>query len=391
MAAPGDLLDGRYRLGPVLGRGGMADVHRAKDLVTGDDVAVKLLRAADPTTARWLDREQAALGRLDHPALVRLRATGTYDDRPYLVLDLIEGRSLADLLHDGPLTVGRTAELGALLADGLAHAHAAGVTHRDVKPANILVDGAGRPHLADFGIARLSAVTTATAAGFVIGTAAYLAPEQVRAEPVGPPADVYALGLVLIECMTGEQCFPGSFQEAATAHLARPPAVPAGLPPRLDQALTSATALDPSGRPPAAALAATLADLAAPAPTELHAPSPAAAATEVRSPTQFLPTEPEPYVRPARRRRRATMVAAGVGGLAGLTLALAAVRAGGSTPPSPSTTVPTAVAQSAAPPTSPPTTAVTTTTTPPPTSTTTTTVPHTPPTDPKGRGKKPKG
>ena len=92
-----------------------------------------------------------------------------------------------------------------------------------MKPANILVDGAGRPHLADFGIARLSAVTTATAAGFVIGTAAYLAPEQVRAEPVGPPADVYALGLVLIECMTGERCFPGSFQEAAMAHLAHPP------------------------------------------------------------------------------------------------------------------------------------------------------------------------
>jgi serine/threonine protein kinase len=197
------------------------------DLVTGDDVAVKLLRAADATTARWLGREQAALGRLDHPALVRLRATGTDDDRPYLVLDLIEGRSLADVLHDGPLTVGRTAELGALLAAGLAHAHAAGVTHRDVKPANILVDGAGRPHLADFGIARLSAVTTATAAGFVIGTAAYLAPEQVRAEPVGPPADVYALGLVLIECLTGERCFPGSFQEAAMAHLAHPPELPA--------------------------------------------------------------------------------------------------------------------------------------------------------------------
>src|SRR4051794_13944603 len=135
MAAPGDLLDGRYRLGPVLGRGGMAEVYRAHDQVTGDDVAVKLLRASDPSTLRWLDREQAALQRLDHPALVRLRATGVDDGRPYLVLDLVEGRSLAELLDAGPLTVGRTTELGAHLAAGLAHAHAAGVTHRDVKPA----------------------------------------------------------------------------------------------------------------------------------------------------------------------------------------------------------------------------------------------------------------
>ena len=222
MAAPGDILDGRYRLGPEIGRGGMADVYRARDLVTGDDVAVKVLRASDPVADRWLGREQAALGRLDHPALVRLRATGSADGRPYLVLDLVDGRPLSDLLREGPLGAGRAAELGAHVAAGLAHAHAAGVTHRDVKPANILIDAAGRPRLADFGIARLSEVTTATAAGVVLGTAAYLAPEQVRAEPVGPPADIYALGVVLIECITGERCFPGSFPEAAMAHLARP-------------------------------------------------------------------------------------------------------------------------------------------------------------------------
>ena len=370
------LVDGRYRLGPVLGRGGMADVYRARDLVTGDDVAVKILRASDPAADRWLGREEAALGRLEHPALVRLRATGTTDGHPYLVLDLIEGRPLSDILRDGPIGPGRTAELGAHVAAGLAHAHAAGVTHRDVKPANILVDAAGRPHLADFGIARLSEVTTATAAGVVLGTGAYLAPEQVRAEPAGPTADVYALGVVLIECITGERCFPGSFQEAAMAHLARPPVVPDRLPPVLRRALVAATALDPAQRPSATALAAALATTASPP------------ATEVRSPTQVLPAAAVPRGR--RRRSRTTLVAAGVGSALGLTVALVAMRDTGASPSpdAPATTVPAAtpLAVTAAPTTVPTTRATTTTTRP---ATTTTTVRAT--TTTAKRKKKPKG
>ncbi len=376
MAAPGDVLDGRYRLGPVLGRGGMADVYWAHDQVTGDDVALKLLRPTDPSMARWLGREQAALSRLDHPAIVRLRATGMVDGRPYLVLDLIRGRSLADILQDGPLTVGRTAELGAHLAAGLAHAHAAGVTHRDVKPANVLVDDAGRPHLADFGIARLSAVTTATAAGLVLGTASYLAPEQVRAEPVGPPADVYALGVVLIECLTGERCFPGSFQEAAMAHLARPPEVPAQLPVDLRRTLSGATAMDPAERPSAAALAAVLAGEAAPAPTMAV---PGAAVTEVRSATRVIPAPP--YVAPAPRRRRATVAAAAIGSVAGLTIAVAALRANGDSNHPPPTTAPAAVPLSVP-------AATTTTTTVAPTTTTTTAPTTTTTNAPPGKGKK---
>jgi serine/threonine protein kinase len=359
MAAPGDILDGRYRLGPVLGRGGMADVYRAHDQVTGDDVAVKVLRASDPAADRWQGREQAALGRLDHPALVRLRATGVTDGRPYLVLDLVDGRPLADILRDGPLGAGRAAELGAHIAGGLAHAHAAGVIHRDVKPANILIDAAGRPHLADFGIARLSEVTTATAAGVVLGTAAYLAPEQVRAEPVGPPADIYALGVVLIECITGERCFPGSFQEAAMAHLTRPPAVPDRLPPGLRRALTDATALDPTRRPSATALAVALAGAATPPPTE------------VRSPTQVRPAAPAPI---RRRRRRGTVVAAAVGSVVGITVALAAMRTtGASSPPeNPPTTAPAAAPLSvSAAPTTTTSAAPTTSTTLRPTTTTT--------------------
>jgi eukaryotic-like serine/threonine-protein kinase len=384
MAAPGDLLDGRYRLGSVLGSGGMADVFRAQDQVTGEEVAVKLLRGADPSAAHWLSREEAALQRLDHPALVRLRATGLADDHPYLVLDLVEGTSLAAILEDGPLSVGRAVELGALVADALAHAHAVGVTHRDVKPANILIDASGRPHLADFGVARLSEVTTATAAGVVIGTAAYLAPEQVRAEPVGPPADVYALGLVVVESITGVRAFPGSFPESAMARLARPPAVPATLPSALRSALVAATAMQPEARPTASELADALRRPVETAATEVGAVAVGAGATVVASATQVLPAAAGPARPRSPGRRRGSLIAAGVGSVIGITVALVAVREAGSGSPSvpPPTTAPAGVPVSVAVTTVPSTLAPTTT----PTTTPTTRAPPTP----KGK-KKPGG
>ncbi len=384
MAATGEVLDGRYRLGAVLGRGGMADVFRAHDRVTDQDVAVKVLRTADPSTVRWLGREQAALQRLDHPTLVRLRATGLDDGRPYLVLDLVEGQSLAAVLDDGRLSVGRAAELGAHVADALAHAHAMGVTHRDVKPANILIDGAGRPHLTDFGVARLSEVTTATAAGVVIGTAAYLAPEQVRAEQVGPPADVYALGLVVLECITGERAFPGSFPEAAMAHLARSPDLPAALPADLRATLAAATAMRPEDRPGASELAAALRHPAEPLATRPMARPADDGATVVAASTQVLPpiVYPEPP-RPAHRRR-GVLVAAGIGGIIGITGGLVAVRAANSGTPSgpPPTTAPAAVTVSVAVTTTVPTTVATTAANPPATR------PAAVPPTPKPKGKK---
>ena len=393
MAAPGDLLDSRYRLGSLLGHGGMADVFQAHDQVSGDEVAVKLLRGADPSAAHWLGREEAALQRLDHPALVRLRATGLADDHPYLVLDLVEGTSLAAILEDGPLSVGRAVELGALVADALAHAHAVGVTHRDVKPANILIDDAGRPHLADFGVARLSEVTTATAAGVVIGTAAYLAPEQVRAEPVGPPADVYALGLVVVECITGVRAYPGSFPESAMARLARPPAVPATLPSTLRSTLVAATAMQPDARPTASELADALRRPVETAPTEVGAVAVGAGATMVASATQVLPAAPGPGRprSPARLRsagrRRGGLIAAGVGSVIGITVALVAVReAGSGTPSVPPTTVPAGVPLSGPVTTVPSTLAPTTA----PTTTPTTNAPSTNTTKAKGK-KKPGG
>ena len=214
MLALHHVLGGRYRVGPLIGRGGMADVHRGDDLVTGDVVALKLLRAV-PSLDRWSAREVAALSRLDHPAVVRLRASDLHNDPPYVVLDLVEGEPLSEIIRRAVPPEEWTVRTITAVADGLSHAHACGVVHRDVKPSNILVDRDGAPHLADFGVARLVDATATTGAGFIIGTAAYLAPEQVRGERIGPPADVYALGLVLLECLTGRRAFPGTFNEAA--------------------------------------------------------------------------------------------------------------------------------------------------------------------------------
>jgi serine/threonine protein kinase len=226
----GIVLGGRYALGAPLGSGGMADVYEAVDRTTGDGVAVKVVRGVEPSMRKRIEAEARALERLDHPALVALRDVGEHDGAPFLVLDLVRGRCLADVLGDGPLGVERSVEIVAPVAEGLAHAHDLGIVHRDVKPANVLVDEDGRAHLADFGIARIADLTGLTRTGQVIGSASYLAPEQLRGDEVGPPADVFALGLVLLECITGRRAFDGSPTESAMARLVRSPVVPDDVP-----------------------------------------------------------------------------------------------------------------------------------------------------------------
>jgi eukaryotic-like serine/threonine-protein kinase len=222
-----ELLSGRYALGPVIGRGSSALVRRGVDRFTGEAVAVKLFSAGASTLdERRRRQELAALGAVDHPGLVRLRAGGTTEDHPYVVMDLVDGPTLAERLLEGPLPADEVRVLGARLADALAHVHALGFVHRDVKPANVLLGDGSCPRLADFGIARALDDTSATATGFVVGTAAFLAPEQVRGEPVGPRADVFALGLVLLEALNGKREYPGSAVESATARLHRSPRVP---------------------------------------------------------------------------------------------------------------------------------------------------------------------
>jgi serine/threonine protein kinase len=236
----------------------MADVFRADDAVTGTPVAVKLLRGVDPSHARRFSSEIDVLQRLEHPAIVRMCDSGEHDGVAFIVTDLVEGESLAARLGQGAIGLDATIALGEAVAMALAHAHAAGVVHRDIKPANILVDSAGRPLLADFGIARLAGSDSLTGTGNVVGTASYLAPEQVKGDRAGPEADVWALGLVLIECLTGAKAYGGPSVAAAMARLHEPPPIPGDAPEWLARLLGRMTSLDKDDRPEAATVAAAL-------------------------------------------------------------------------------------------------------------------------------------
>ncbi|MDA8279561.1 MAG: serine/threonine-protein kinase [Actinomycetota bacterium] len=254
----GTILAGRYLLGPLLGQGGMADVHRAVDTVTGEPVAVKLLRAPDPAAARRMAQEAKALGRLRHDGLVQLldAGVGTGDGQAYLVMDLVEGQTLAGLLRDGPLGTERTAALAATVGGALAYVHAHGIVHRDVKPGNVLVNEAGDPRLADFGIASLADASSLTVTGTTLGTAAYMAPEQLEHHQVGPAADVWSLAMVLLECLLGRRVYEGSPVEVVARRLAGPVPLPADLPVPWRLLLAGMFDHDPSRRPSAAEVAA---------------------------------------------------------------------------------------------------------------------------------------
>ncbi|MBW0091177.1 serine/threonine protein kinase [Pseudonocardia sp. KRD-184] len=255
----GQVVAGRYRLGPVIGVGSSAVVRRGRDLRDGVRVAVKLFHpGATADDRRQQRREMDALSRLDHPGLVGLRDGGTVSGRPFVVTDLVEGPTLAQRIGSGPVPADRVRRMGAQLADALAHVHAGGIVHRDVKPANVLLGDGSRAHLADFGIAKGLDGADSTEAGMIVGTAAFLAPEQARGQDVGPPADVYALGLVLLEALTGRREYPGRAAESATARLHRRPTVPADLPDGLGAVLDAMTQDDPATRPTAAEVAAAL-------------------------------------------------------------------------------------------------------------------------------------
>lgn len=294
---PAEVLSGRYRLGARIGSGGMADVYEGVDTRLRRPVAVKVFRPGpDPQTEDRLTAEAVLLARLQHPGLVTVYDAGRHDDRTYLVMQLIKGPTLRGLLACGALPERRVVNVGAALARALTYVHRVGVVHRDVKPSNILLDAAGAPHLADFGIARLANATRHTAPDVLIGTAAYLAPEQVEGRRIGPAADVYALGLVLLECLKGELEYQGTPLEATVARLHRPPEVPTWFPSELAALLRAMTAQDPEARPDAEQCAQALAYQHAgpdPSPLPLSAPS------EARLPTP-LAARPgkEEHIRP---------------------------------------------------------------------------------------------
>jgi serine/threonine protein kinase len=254
------LLADRYELGELVGGGGMAEVYRSTDRLLDRPVAVKLFRPPlDPLARRRFDDEGVALARLAHPGLVSIYDVGSLGDRPFLVMEFIEGESLQSRLLSGPLPLDQVTRIGAVLAEALAHAHARGVVHRDVKPSNIMLDHNGMPHLTDFGIALLADEPRLTGADQILGTPAYLAPEQLSGAEIGFAVDVYALALVLLECLTGHVEYDGSTRlEAAVARLHRPPRIPDGLPPALADLLDAMTSTDALARPTAADCALSL-------------------------------------------------------------------------------------------------------------------------------------
>src|SRR3954454_9833551 len=220
-------LGDRYVLGTPVGSGGSAEVYQAWDRAVRRRVAVKLFhRDAPAAVVNRPGPELTCLADIRHDGLVGVQDWGTWSQRPYLVMDLVEGETLAERLGRGALPTQVGVAIGRRLAAALRVLHRHGVVHRDVKPGNVLLGSGDTAYLTDFGIARVLGSADVTRTGEIVGTAAYMAPEQVRGGSVGPPADVYALGLLLLECLVGYREFDGGVVESAVARLHRSPRVP---------------------------------------------------------------------------------------------------------------------------------------------------------------------
>ncbi|MEV5123651.1 serine/threonine-protein kinase [Streptomyces decoyicus] len=254
------LIASRYRLQDVVGRGAVGEVWRAFDESLGRPVAVKLLlpQGSDPSAASRFRLEAQTAGRLNHPHVVGVLDFGEHEDRLFLVMELVEGVSLARLAGSGPLLAERVALIAAQAAAGLAAAHRHNIVHRDIKPANLLLDTHGALKIGDFGIARFvddpGAALTAT--GQIIGTSLYLAPERALGRPAGPASDVYALGCVLYQLLTGRPPFQADTALATLhQHLDASPVPPrqlgTSLPPAFENYLLGLLAKQPEDRPTA--------------------------------------------------------------------------------------------------------------------------------------------
>ncbi len=308
------LFAGRYALLRMLGRGGMGTVYEARDSLVGDVVALKTLelgKDASPDALERFSREVRLARRITHPHVARMHDLGTHEGQSFLTMEFVEGEDLRTLLaRERPLTPPRAARIALAVCEGLAAAHAAGVVHRDLKPANVLVEKGGRVVLTDFGIARAVAGEVASRTMGTVGTPMYMAPEQVSGDPVDARADLYAVGLLLHEMLTGEAPFTGDTPwAAAMARLRQPPPdlrQRASIPVPLAEVVHHCLARSPEERPTSAlevagALRQWLVSVgeptlsaphATPGPmTDSHTPAPATSTTSGTPRTSTTPAE----------------------------------------------------------------------------------------------------
>jgi eukaryotic-like serine/threonine-protein kinase len=269
MLSPGTTLGGRYRLDERIAGGGMGDVWRGTDEVLGRTVAVKVLLPAlleEPGFAERFRGEARTMATINHPGVVDVYDYGSENGTAFLIMEYVEGDALSRTLSRvNRLTPARTMALVAQAADALHAAHEKGIVHRDVKPGNLLVRPNGTLVLTDFGIARSAMVGQLTAAGSVLGTASYISPEQASGSGATPLSDVYALGVVAYQCLSGHRPFEGENPlEIAMRHVRdNPPPLPGDIPPAVRQIVERAMAKDPAARFPSASAMAQVARRAA--------------------------------------------------------------------------------------------------------------------------------
>lgn len=344
MSSTALIMGGRYRLDERIAAGGVGEVWRGHDTVLGRAVAVKLLRpeyTQHPETLARFRAEARHAGGVSHPGIAQVYDYGD-DGQPFLVMELVDGPSLASVVAEGPLAARDTMDVAAQTAAALAAAHAAGLVHRDIKPGNLLLGPSGQVKITDFGIAYVAGSAPLTRTGTVIGTPAYLAPERVAGGSATPASDLYSLGVVCYECLTGERPFAGTPVEIALAHQhGQLPPLPPHVPAQAAALVAGLAAKDPAARPASAAdvaqQAARLRDalaaagaggsggwaeppvtLADPMPTLVGTPSQIPAGAQAGWPVQPPPSAPgQPLGRP-RRGRMLPLAVAAVAVVAGL-------------------------------------------------------------------------
>jgi eukaryotic-like serine/threonine-protein kinase len=248
------MLDVRYRLDAPIATGGVGQVWRGTDLLLNRPVAVKLLRpqyTSDPETLERFRAEARHAGALNHPCVAQVYdyCDGAPDASPYLVMELVDGPSLAEVLDAGAIDLPRAVDIIAQAAAGLAAAHRTGLVHRDVKPGNILLSPHGVVKITDFGLAHAAGSARVTSPEVVMGTPHYLAPERITETAGSAASDLYSLGVVLYECLAGQSPFSGTAAEVTAGHLHLPlPPLPSDIPPAVSELVARLTEKDPAAR-----------------------------------------------------------------------------------------------------------------------------------------------